>query len=77
MTPDTIASGKDAVRECFGLLQRSGLPFAFLAHVEGETEIVIQCAPEVDSSPLRQIAENLADDLRFLAPREQLSYTEL
>lgn len=67
VTPSTIASGKDAVRECVGLLQRSGLPFEFLAHVEGESRIEIQFSPDEDSSQLLQIAEELADDVRCLA----------
>lgn len=67
VTPATIASGKRAVNECIGLLHRSGLPFEFLAHVEGESEIEIQCAPNEDNSQLLQIAEGLADDVRCLA----------
>ena len=67
MTPSTMASGKDAVRECVGLLQRSGLPFELLAHVEGESRIEIQFSPDEDSSQLLQIAEGLAEDVRCLA----------
>lgn len=67
VTPVTIASGKRAVSECIELLKCSGLPFEFLAHVEGEAEIVIQFTPDEDSSQLLQIAEGLADDVRCLA----------
>ncbi len=66
MTPATIASGKRAVNECIGLLQRSGLPFEFLAHVEGESRIEIQFSPDEDRSQLSQIAEGLADGVRCL-----------
>lgn len=67
VTPVTIASGKRAVSECIELLQCSGLPFEFLAHVEGESDIEIQCAPNEDNSQLLQIAEGLANDVRCLA----------
>jgi hypothetical protein len=67
VTPSTIASGKDAIRECVGLLQRSGLPFEFLAHVEGESKIEIQFSSDEDSWQLLQIAEGLAEDVRCLA----------
>ena len=68
VTPVTIASGKRAVSECIGLLKSSGMPFGFLAHVEGESEIETQFTPGDDSSQLRQIAESLADEVRCLAP---------
>lgn len=67
VTPTIIASGKQAVRECLGLLKSSGLPFEFLAHVEGESEIVSGYRLDGDNSRWSQIADALADEVGELA----------
>lgn len=67
VTPETIASGKRAISECIGLLKDSGIPFEFLAHVEGESKIVSEYSPNSECTCWSRIADALADEVGELA----------
>lgn len=63
VTPATIASATRAISECIGLLKHSGIPFEFLAHIEGESQIISEYSPNGGSSRWSRIAEALADEV--------------
>ncbi len=67
VTPASMESGRQAVIDSLARLRQSGLPFEFLAHVEGQLEIEIHFGPDEAGIPLRQIAEALADEVRTLS----------
>ena len=66
VTPATIASGKRAISECIALLKSSGMPFEFLAHVEGESEIVSEYSTDGEGPRWPWIANALADEVSEL-----------
>lgn len=63
ITPASMESGKQAVRECISRLNHSGVSFEFLAHVEGQLEIAVHFSPDEGSCSLRQLADALADEI--------------
>lgn len=67
VTPASMESGKQAIIDSLSRLRQSGLPFEFLAHVEGQLEIEIHFSLEEAGFPLRKIAEALADEVRTLS----------
>ena len=66
MTPESIAAGQQTVTDCRELLKRSGVPFEFLAHVDGQTDITVCFSSVKDHSELSQLAEAVADEVRCL-----------
>lgn len=66
MTPESIVAGQQTVTNCRELLKRSGVPFEFLAHVDGQTDITVSFSSVEDRSELSQLAEAVADEVRCL-----------
>lgn len=67
MTPESIVAGQQTVTNCRELLKRSGVPFEFLAHVDGQTDITVSFSSVEDRSELSQLAEAVADEVRCLS----------
>ena len=66
MTPESIAAGTQTLMDCWELLTCSGVPFEFLAHVDGHTDITVSFSSVEDHSELSQLAEAVADEVRCL-----------
>lgn len=66
MTPESIAAGHQAVTDCREILKHSGVPFEFLAHVDGQTDITVSRGSVGDHSKLSHLAEAVADEVRWL-----------
>ena len=63
-THASVESGRRAVKECLAALNTSRQPFELLAHVHGDESLF--CSQTSGQSPLEQLADALADEVRLV-----------